>query len=166
MKTIKIISKRRLYRLREQGYREMSDNDLSALAFGNRFAYIVCSILLITGVVAAGLPILAAMFVVAVFGVILPNHPFDYIYNYLLASILKKPKLKKRSKQLKFACTIATVWIGITIYLFSSENYVAGYIMGGLLSSVAMLVSVFDICIPSMIYNYIFKIKIENSHVD
>jgi hypothetical protein len=158
MNTIQhILSGARINRIKVQGYSNYSDTELSALAFGNRFAFIICSTILAIGVTTANIPILMAMTLVAFFGIILLYHPFDYIYNHVLRSILNKPELPPRSKQLKFACLIATLWLIATIYLFYSDLFIAGYVVGGLLFSVAFLVSTTDYCIPSKVYNFIFK---------
>lgn len=152
-------SKSRIERIRAQGYQYVcSDLEVSELAFGNRFAYILCSLILIYGIVTANIPILSIMLVIAFLGVVLPNHPFDYIYNYVLRNIMKKPKLPPRSKQLKFACSIATLFLISTVYLFYSGYILAGYIVGSLLIFSAVLVSSTDICIPSILWNKIFKI--------
>lgn len=156
-----LVTPRRLYSIRTQGYCGYNDTGLSELAFGNRFAYFICSSFLLIGVVSANIPILSIMMVIAFFGIILPNHPFDYIYNNFLSKSLNKPKLPHRSKQLKFACTIATLWLLATIYLFYTGNTILGYIFGGILFSIAFLVSTTDICIPSLIYNFLFKYKVE-----
>lgn len=155
-----LISPARIKRLKAQGYLNCSDSDISELSLGNKFAYILCSFILLIGIITANIPILSAMMTIAFFGIVLPYHPFDYLYNYSLADMIGKPKLPPRSKQLKFACTIATTGIAITIYLFYSGFTTAGYILGGSLFSVALLVSTTDICIPSIIYNFIFKIKV------
>lgn len=155
-----LISATRIKRLRVQGYGNYSDETISELAFGNRFAYILCSSILVIGIITANIPILATMMIIAFFGVVLPYHPFDYIYNYLIRGIINKPKLPRRSKQLKFACGIATVWIAATIYLFYAGFTIAGYIAGAVLSFVAILVSITDVCIPSLIFNFLFKVKV------
>jgi hypothetical protein len=155
-----LLSETRINRLKVQGYSTNSDAELSELAFGNRFAYILCSTILAIGVATANIPILIAMTIVAFLGIILSYHPFDYIYNHVLRNMLSKPKLPPRSKQLKFACIIATLWLIGTILLFYSGLFVAGYVIGGLLFSVAFLVSTTDYCIPSTIYNFIFKVKV------
>lgn len=160
IKKRRLISDKRIHRLKVQGYSGHSGVELSALAFGNRFAYVTCLTFLIIGVASANLPILIAMSIIAFGGIILPFHPFDYIYNYVLRRMLNKPKLPSRSKQLKFACTLATLWIIATAYLFYAGLTIAGYVLGSLLISVAFLVSTTDFCIPSMIYNLIFKIKV------
>lgn len=154
-----LLSSNRINFLKAQGYYTLSDVEISELAFGNRFAYIVCGSIVAVAVATAHIPTLVAMTVVAFLGIILPYHPFDYIYNHLLRGMLNKPKLPPRSKQLKFACVIATLWLIATTYLFYTSSTIAGYILGGLLVTVAFIVSTTDFCIPSMIYNFIVKIK-------
>ena len=46
--------------------------------------------------------------------------------------------------------------------MFYAGHMVAGYVLGGLLASVSLLVSSTDICIPSIIYNFIFKETCKN----
>jgi hypothetical protein len=156
-----LISSRRLYSIRTQGYCNYSDSDLSELAFGNRFAYYLCSFFLLIGIISANIPILGTMMIVSIFGIILPNHPFDYIYNILLSKPLNKPKLPRRSKQLKFACIVSAIWLATTIYLFYSGLAIAGYVSGGVLFSIAILVSTTDFCIPSLVYNFLFKYQVK-----
>lgn len=116
---------------------------------------------LLIGVITANIPVLSAMLVVSIFGVILPDHPFDYIYNILLSKPLNKPKLPTRSKQLKFACIVSTIWLATTIYLYYTNLAIAGYVSGGVLFSIAFLVSTTDFCIPSLVYNFLFKYKVK-----
>ena len=160
VKSESLTSPTRLSRLRAQGYCNYSDEDLSDLAFGNRFALILCSTIVAIGVITASIPTLAAMMVIALFGVILPYHPFDYIYNYAIRNFVNKPELPPRSRQATFACGIATIWLAATICLFYTNYSITGYISGGLLFSVAFLVSTTDYCIPSLIYNFLFKVKV------
>ena len=153
MKTQNIISKIRIKRIKAQGYNNFTDLGVSELSFGNRFAYILCSSILLIGIVTANIPILSAMLIIAFSTILLPYHPFDYIYNHGLRFVLNKPKLPRRSHQLKFACLIATV------NLFYNENMTAGYIVGTCLIFSAVLVSTTDICLPSVLYNSLFRKK-------
>ena len=150
-----LITLKRIERIREQGYFCYSKKEISELAFGNRFAYQLCTSLLIVGIAFANIPILSTMMVIAFSSVLLPNHPFDYIYNYILSDWMELPKLPRRSIQLKFACSIATIWIGSTIYLFHNNLMVQGYIAGAVFITLATIVSLTDICIPSIIFNKI-----------
>lgn len=156
MKTKQQLSATRLARLRVQGFMTESDSELSELAFGIRFAYRLCTSFVALGILTQNTTILAAMMGVAFSSVLLPNHLFDYIYNFVLAGRMNKPKLSARSPQIKFACGIATVWLGGLIYLFSVGFATAGLIAGGIFLVLAISVSTIDYCVPSLIFNACF----------
>ncbi|MFK7772191.1 MAG: DUF4395 family protein [Saprospiraceae bacterium] len=140
-------------RIKVQGYQNYSDQQIAELAFGNRFAYQLCTACLFVGVLLCNIPILGTMMGIAFLGVVLSNHPFDYIYNYFLVTRMNKPQLPARSKQLKFACLNATFMIGATIYFAQNNMMTIASILGYTLVGVAFLVATTDFCIPSVIYN-------------
>lgn len=156
-KKIKPLSLIRIKRIREQGYTCQSDREITDLAFGNRLAYQLCTVIIIIGVGLGSVPVLGLMTLVAFLSVLLPNHLFDYLYNHLISIKMKKPKLPPRSKQLKFACSIATIWLGCTTYMFFQQMLVPAYATGGLFICVAMLLVITDICIPSILFNKLFN---------
>jgi hypothetical protein len=167
MKTMRNqLSCTRVNRLRAQGYILQTNSEICDLSFGVRFAYRLCVTVLIPGVFFASIPVLSIMMVIAFAGILLPNHPFDYIYNGLFRKLMKLPKLPPRSVQLKFACGIATVILGATIFFFYHELMLAGYIFGSSLIASALLVGTTDICVPSILLNSIFGIKVRPSQVD
>jgi len=101
--------------------------------------------------------------IIAFFGALLPPHPFDYVYNFVIRHLINKPKIPKRTNQTRFACSIATVWLCGTTLLFNYGLTVWGYIAGAIIASVATLVATTDICIPSIIYNFLFKKEKHNN---
>ena len=155
-----ILTPLRIRRIREQGYYHQSDDLLSSMAVGNRFAYQLCTLFVLLGLVTSNLYVLTSMMFIALMAVVLPYHPFDYIYNYGLRHVLQRPRIPRRSKQLKFACAMATAWLATTIWLFTEQYTTAAYIVGGLLVASATLVSTTDICLPSKLYNAVFKPKL------
>ena len=153
-----LISPSRISRIKAQGYDTgFTDEEISKHAIGNRFAYQLCTLLLASGLILANIPILIVACGVAFFSVILPYNVFDYLYNFTLRYWLKRPKLPQRPDQSKFVCSIATFGAAGIIYLFHNSVFVWGYILGGILFVVALLVSTTDICIASIIYNYLFR---------
>jgi hypothetical protein len=157
---MKMLSPTRICRIRVQGYgKGFTDEEISKHAVGNRFAYQMCVLLFFTGLVLTNIPLLIVAAVIALMTVFLPYHPFDYLYNYSIRHLLKRPKLPKRTAQVKFACGIAAVWLSIIIYLFYIEYFLWGYFLGGVLLIIALLVSTIDFCIPSLIYNKLFAKK-------
>lgn len=153
-----LISPVRISRIKEQGYDTCFTNEeISIHAIGNRFAYQMCTLLFTTGLILTSIPILTAAAIIALLTVILPYHPFDYLYNPIVRHWLNRPILPRRSNQAKFACGIASVWLGTIIYLFHNSLFIWGYVLGGVLFVIALLVSTIDFCIPSLIYNKLFR---------
>ena len=146
-------------RLETQGYLGFTDTELNDFKFGIRFAYYLCGSLMVIGLAFNKVEILAAAMIIAFFGTLPPYHPFDYLYNYGVRHLMNKPKMPHRSNQGRFACGIATIWVGGIIYLLYTGFTIWAYITGGFLVFVATLVSTMDICIPSMIYNFLFRKK-------
>jgi hypothetical protein len=144
-------------RLHVQGYQNFSDNELNDYKFGIRFAYACCITLVAFGLIFQNIPILAIAAVIAFAGAFPPYHPFDYLFNYGVRHLLGKPKLPPRTNQGRFACCIASVWLAITIYLLYNNYIVFGNVLAVALFAVGTLVVTTDICIPSIIYNGIFK---------
>lgn len=153
------LSRLRIKHLRYQGYTCQTNDELEGLAFGIRFPYRLCTAILAIAVATVSIPLLYFMLTMAFLGIILPNHPFDYVYNYLIRRWMNAPKVPPRAPQLKFACTIATAWIAGTIYCFSNGMMVGGYALGVALIFTAALPSTIDLCVPSLIYNVFVRQK-------
>ena len=145
--------------MKTQGFRGYSDQELKGFHFGVRFAYILCVSIVILGLILANVYVLGVAMFFAFLGSVLPFHPFDIIYNRSVRHWIKREELPLRANQLRFACGMATVHIGVTIYFFAIGQHTIAYILGGVLVAVAMLVSTTDICIPSIMYNAMFERK-------
>lgn len=147
----------RLSRLRAQGFTCENERTLREMAFGIRFAYRACVLLLIVAIASKSIVLFSAMLGFAFLGIVLPNHPFDYVFNYALRRWLKAPLVPARSRQLKFACIIATVFLGAVVSLLYFGMVTQGLITAGILAAFALLPSTIDLCIPSLLYNAIFQ---------
>ena len=154
---LNVLPEHRLRRIRQQGFVGLSDVKLTSLAFGIRFPYRLCALLLILGLVTASVPIFIVLMVIALSSIFLPYHPFDYIYNHILRYKLGRPKLPPRGKQIKFSCGIAAIWMGCTAYFFHVEMLGAAYVAGISLTLIALLVSTTDYCVPSQLFNWAFN---------
>lgn len=154
-----MLSGRRIKCLRAQGYFTQSDAEISELAFGHRFALALCGIGMIVGVSLASIPVLAVMATVAFLSVVLPRHPFDYLYNHVVRKPLGKVELPRRSAQLKFACGIGGTWLSTIIYFFHIGEMTTGYVLGVIMICVSATVTLADFCVAAPIYNFLFKVK-------
>jgi|CXWL01.1.fsa_nt_gi hypothetical protein len=110
-----------------------------------------------TGLLVGSTEVLMVAMGFALLGAILPQHPFDYLYNGMVRHWWGGPAVPLRTPQARFACGVATAWLGIVLWLFSTGAVLAGNVMGGLLVAVAILVTTTDYCVPSLIFNALFR---------
>jgi hypothetical protein len=151
------ISARSRKRLEEQGLRGYADSELARHRFGHRFAYFICMSLVVIGLAFKSQPFLLIANAVALLGILPPYHPVDYLYNYSIRHLIGRPKLPPRANQGRFACSIATVLLGIVNYNFYQGSHAVAYGFGAVLLASAFLVTFLDLCIPSRIYNALFE---------
>ena len=121
-----------------------------------RTTVVLCGALMGVGTGLAFTPLLWAMVAIAALGGILPVHPFDLIYNYGLRHLTGTGPLPRNGPPTRFACGIAAVWLVATALAFEFGVAWLGYLLGGLLTSVAAIVSVTHFCIPSTVYQLLF----------
>ena len=143
-------------RLNVQGFANVDQETLAEVAPWLRMAFGLCSLIAGTGTALASPAILWILTPIAALAALFPVHPFDLIYNHGLRYLRNTGPLPKRPAQSRFACGIAVIWMVATAWSFQSGELIAGYILGGALTGVGLLVSTTDICIPSMIYNALF----------
>jgi uncharacterized protein DUF4395 len=142
--------------LETQGYIGYTDVELNDFKFGVRFPFYLCGSIVLLGLLLTNVEILFIVMAIAFLGAILPRHPFDYLYNHVIRHWINKPQIPRRPKQGQFACGMATVWLAGTIWLFYAGLNSWGYIAGYTLVGIAILVATMDVCIPSIIYNFLF----------
>jgi hypothetical protein len=143
-------------RLDIQGFTDVEENLLKQTASWLRFPFVLCTILAALGTVLASPTFLYVLTPFAALAAIFPTHPFDLIYNYGIRHLTKTPALPKRGAPSRFACGLGSVWLIVTAITFQAGNPTIGYILGGSLTFVALLVSTINFCIPSIIYRSIF----------
>jgi hypothetical protein len=143
-------------RLEIQGFVGIDEHTLAATAPWLRLAFGLCTVLAAAGTILASPVFLYTLAPIALLGAIFPVHPFDLIYNYGLRHFTRTPPLPKRGPPGRFACGLGAVWLVATAVAFQYGALITGYVLGGMLSVVGLLVSTVDICIPSLIFRSIF----------
>ena len=144
------------HRLDVQGFDGVPDQRLAQVAPWLRLAFALCATLAAIGTITASTPLLGTLVVIAALAAVFPVHPFDLVYNYGIRHVTGTEPLPKRGAPSRFACGVGVLWLLSVIWAFEAGYHLAGYVLGGLLTAVAVLVSTTDICIPSMIYRAIF----------
>ena len=143
--------------LNDQGYCELSDPELRQHRFGFRLAYAFCGGLVILGVILKNQAILLLALGTAILGMLPPYHPVDYLYNYGIRFLIGRPKLPHRPPQGRFACFMGTSMLILITYFFYKGNFTLVYIVSAAMLTSTSLVSFIDFCIPSKIYNALFR---------
>jgi hypothetical protein len=140
--------------LQIQGF-DLDDDALTEIGPYMRWAPAFCASFMALGTVLASPWILWALAATAIAGAFLPSHPFDYVYNYGVRHLTGTRPLPPNTPQRRFACGLAGTWLIGTGAAFFVGATTTGYVLGGVLTSLATLVATTHICIPSMIYNAI-----------
>lgn len=143
-------------RLETQGFVDLDDAMLAEVGPWLRFSPAICTALIGLGTALASPVILGILVPIAVLGAIFPVHPFDLIYNYGLRHLTRTQSLPPNGPPRRFACGMAAVWLVATAWAFWGGATTAGYLLGGVLTVVAAIVSVSNFCIPSTIYCALF----------
>jgi hypothetical protein len=139
-----------------QGFEAVDRGRLAEVAPWLRLAFGLCSVLVILGTVTASPVILLGLTLVAALGAALPIHPFDLIYNHGIRQVTGTAPLPKRGAPARFACGLAVAWLSVTAWAFFAGHAVLGFALGGTLAAVGTLVTMTNICIPSLIYRALF----------
>ncbi len=121
-----------------------------------RTTFVLCGTAAAIGTALAFTPLLWAMVPIAALGAILPVHPFDLFYNYGIRRLTKTQALPRNGAPTRFACGIAVIFLVATALAFGAGVAWLGYLVGGLLTTVAAIISVTHFCIPSAIYQSLF----------
>ena len=151
-------------RLQLQGYRNIPDSLLNKYKYGIRFAYIGCGSLVLAGLITQEVMFWYVAMFIAFAAVILPRHPFDYLYNNGIRQLINKPRIPLRTNENRFACGIATFWLALVIALFTTGAVMVANILVGLLIVQAFVVGTIDYCVPSIMYKAMFLRKPDHSN--
>jgi hypothetical protein len=139
-----------------QGFDSVDGQKLASVAPWLRLAFALCALFGGLGTVLASPAILMMLAVIATIAAASPVHPFDLAYNYGIRHLTGTGPLPRRGAPTRFGCGMGAVMVLITAWAFAAGHQVAGYLLGGALTFVVLLVSTTDICIPSLIYRSIF----------
>lgn len=84
--------------------------------YGIRFSYPLYLALVALGVFLVNPYLLSIAALIAFFGVILPMHPFDYIYNYCVSRLIGTDKIPGRGSELQVNSGLALLFfLGVLV---------------------------------------------------
>lgn len=138
--------------LDSQGYC-LTEEEKRRLTVPLKFSSGLCAVLGAAFVIAGWVPGLLAVAAIAVAGAVLPRHPFDYLYRYLLNPVLGTGLAPRNTPQRRFACAGGAAMLGGSAWLFTGGYDAAAFALGGAFVAVAVVVTATNWCLPSFIYN-------------
>lgn len=132
-----------------QGYC-LAAPDRRALAVGLRFSTGVC-LTLTAGALVIGSPLpvagLATIGIAAGFGA---RHPFDHAWNAAVRHAFGAPPLPPSPARRRHAFKVAATMMLAVAALFAAGAATAALVLGGMLVSACALVTVTNLCLPSL----------------
>lgn len=78
--------------------------------YGIRFSYPLYISIVVLGIFLVNPYILSITALIAFFGVILPMHPFDYIYNYGVTKLISTDQIPGRGSELQVSSSVALLF--------------------------------------------------------
>lgn len=148
-----MLTEKRKERLLQQGYGDLPESELTAIAPWLRLYPAACAVLIVLATAMASPVMMYALAVIALASTVYRHHPFDVIYNVAIAPILTTPRLPPNRIPRRAACAVATVGLGLSAALLSHGHIVLGQLVGAAVGIAATIKATTDYCpVSHMIY--------------
>ena len=157
MQAVRTVSPATRGRLEAQGFTGLDDGTLAELGPWLRLASGLCAAWAAVGTALGSPLVLWALVPFAALGALRQGHPFDALYNHGLRHLLGTRRLPPYGAPRRFACAVATVWLGLTGSAFFAGASVVGYTLGVAFVLAALVPTLTDFCIPSFIYGLLVR---------
>ena len=135
--------------LRTQGY-DLTEEQSRRLAVGLRFPTALCLGLVVVALVLESALMLFALSGVGVVAGFTSRHPFDHVWNSVVARAFGAPPVPPNPTRRRRAFKIATAWLLLVAALLTAGATTAGLILGGMLVAACAAVTIFNLCLPSL----------------
>lgn len=108
--TIKKLLKVTSTRLKAQWFTCRVLSSRKSAQYGIRFSYPLYILIVALGILLVNPHIVSITALIAFFGVVLPMHPFDYLYNYGVAKLIHTKPIPGRGSELQVNSGVALVF--------------------------------------------------------
>lgn len=144
--------------LQQQGY-DLSDKELSQLSWGLRFTPLVCMALAIYGILTHNPNVLFPLAALGILPFWFPSHhPLDRFYNKFIRPIFSGVRLPANPLPRRIACFMGgmmNVFAGLAFY---NGSILWGYILGGILVVLQIVVISTHFCVASWMYEGVMRV--------
>ena len=143
-------------RLEVQSFLGLTDDELKSIGPWIRFTPVLNLTFMVIATALSSIPLLAGFAIIMAAGAVMPVHPFDVLYNYLVRRITRTQPLPKSGVRRRIVFTIGAVWLLLTIVAFLYVSPAAGYIIGGLMAAFIVPLAAVHLCVLSELMARIF----------
>ncbi len=145
-------SARTLQWLDMQGY-QLSDEEKRRLTLPLKFPLVLCTAFGAAFVANAWAPGLGGLAVLAFLGALLPRHPFDYVYGWVVNPLLRTGWAPLKPPQQRFSCAVASVMLGTIASAFVLDYGLLAWSLGAAFVALATIPTLTNWRLPSYLYN-------------
>ena len=136
-----------------QGFGDLDVEEKRRSALPLRFTPAIGTTLVLVGLILQSPTWVAAMALVALSGVLLPDGMLiDVVYNFLVRHLFGAPRLPSTPTPRRFSYLISTVLLASSAVAFSVGGTVVGLFLGGLVVMGGSILSITLWCLGSWIY--------------
>ena len=139
-----------------QGYC-LREDERRELGLGLRFSTGACLSLVAVALALESAPMIFVLSSIGVLAGFMARHPFDYVWNGGVRRLVGGAALPPNPPRRRHAFKIAAGWLAAVGVLFAAGATTAGLILGGLLVAACSLVTVFNLCLPSVAFQLLAR---------
>jgi len=103
------------------------------------------------GTVLRSPTLLLSLSALMVLGALLPVHPWDMLYNGVVRQLTKTQPLPRGGWRRRLTFALGAVWLCVTAWAFATGRTTVGYVLGGVMSFLMLLLATMHFCIVSEI---------------
>lgn len=141
-----MLTAKRKLRLHQQGYGDLSDGQLEAIAPWLRLYPTLCAVLIVLATVLASSALMFVLAFIAMVSAIYKHHPFDVAYNLIVSPLLKTPPLPPNRIPRRAACGVAAIGLGSAGVLMALGYVPEGQVVGAMVGMAATIKASTDYC--------------------
>ena len=144
--------------LATQGYC-LHEDERRGLDLGLRFPTAVCLSLVVVALALESAPMLFVLSAIGVLAGFTARHPFDYVWNGAVRHLVGGAALPPNPPRRRHAFKIAAAWLAAVGVLLTAGAITAGLVLGGMLVAACSLVTLFNLCLPSIAFELIDRYR-------
>lgn len=143
-------------RLEVQGFTGLSDQDINQIEPWTRFTPTLNAAITALGTLLGSPRILLLLAFLMGLGAVFPMHPFDWLYNKTLRLLTHTKPLPHSGPRRRFVFALACWWLLVTAFLFRSGRFGAAFVAGMVMTALALLLAIANICVVSELLHRLF----------